>query len=76
MMQCGAYVHFQHPCVDQCTSYLLSLDHTLPDNSGMWSIEDFQSIKTIKNLMANCFLGGFLIFLSQYNLARIYNYGL
>lgn len=64
MMQCGAHAYLQHQCMNQLALYLLSLDHTLPDNSGMQSIKDFQNIKTKRNLMVNCFLGDFLIFLS------------
>jgi len=33
-------------------------------------MKDFQNIQTIKNWVGNCFLGDFIIFLSEYSLAR------
>lgn len=38
---------------------------------GMESVNGFQDMQTIKSWAGNCFLGGFIIFLSEYNLARI-----
>lgn len=43
----------------------------MSDKGGMESVNGFQDMQTIKGWVGSCFLGGFIIFLSEYNLARI-----
>lgn len=44
----------------QGISEVLSLDHTMSDSDGIWSIKDFQDIQLYK--AGNCFLGNVIVF--------------